>query len=155
MFSSYPGNFYKNHKKSYIFFHKNQKKYTKYLISNTSTIRKNSKHVTFFSFLPTTPKLPIVLYAPRAGRAAPRDFPRAKPAGNPEEQPCQPEESPSFLTLLLRFTFYFKFFTFQNSSKMQGRIYLLQCKLNPLLMQNRKFLNHFFSTICRFVEGPL
>ena len=31
---------------------------------------------------------------PMAGRAAPRDFPRAKPKGNPEEQPCQPEENP-------------------------------------------------------------
>ena len=29
-----------------------------------------------------------------AGRASPRDFPRAKPKGNPEEQPCQPEENP-------------------------------------------------------------
>ena len=29
----------------------------------------------------------------RAGRAAPRDFSRAKPKGNPEEQPCQPEEN--------------------------------------------------------------
>ena len=28
---------------------------------------------------------------PRAGRAAPRDFRRAKLEGNPEEQPCQPE----------------------------------------------------------------
>ena len=26
--------------------------------------------------------------------ATPRDFPRAKPEGNPEEQPCQPEENP-------------------------------------------------------------
>ena len=26
-----------------------------------------------------------------AGRAAPRDFPKAKSEGNPEEQPCQPE----------------------------------------------------------------
>ena len=26
---------------------------------------------------------------PRAGRAAPRNFLRAKPKGNPEEQPCQ------------------------------------------------------------------
>ena len=31
---------------------------------------------------------------PRAGRAALRDFPRAKPEGNPEEQPCHPEENP-------------------------------------------------------------
>ena len=31
---------------------------------------------------------------PRAGRAAPRDFPRAKPEGNTEEQPCQPGENP-------------------------------------------------------------
>ena len=31
---------------------------------------------------------------PRAGRAVPRDFPRAKPEGNPEEQLCQPEENP-------------------------------------------------------------
>ena len=30
----------------------------------------------------------------RAGRAAPRDFPRVKSEGNPEEQPCQPEENP-------------------------------------------------------------
>ena len=30
----------------------------------------------------------------RAGRAAPRDFPRAKPEGNPEEQRCQPKENP-------------------------------------------------------------
>ena len=30
----------------------------------------------------------------RAGRAAPKDFPRAKHEGNPEEQPCQPEEKP-------------------------------------------------------------
>ena len=30
----------------------------------------------------------------RAGRAAPRDFLRAKAKGNPEEQPCQTEESP-------------------------------------------------------------
>ena len=30
---------------------------------------------------------------PRAGRAAPRDFPRPKPEGNPEEQPCQPEKN--------------------------------------------------------------
>ena len=32
---------------------------------------------------------------PRVGRAAPIDFPRAKPEGNPEEQPCQPEENPA------------------------------------------------------------
>ena len=31
---------------------------------------------------------------PRTGRAAPRDFPRAKPEENPKEQPCQPEENP-------------------------------------------------------------
>ena len=31
---------------------------------------------------------------PRAGRAAPRDFPRALPSGNPSEQPCQPSENP-------------------------------------------------------------
>ena len=31
---------------------------------------------------------------PRAGRAAPRDFPRASPSGNPSEQPCQPSENP-------------------------------------------------------------
>ena len=30
---------------------------------------------------------------PRAGRAALRYFPRAKPKGNPEEPPCQPEEN--------------------------------------------------------------
>ena len=30
----------------------------------------------------------------RAGRAAPRVFPRAKAEGNPEEKPCQPEENP-------------------------------------------------------------
>ena len=30
----------------------------------------------------------------RAGRAAPKDFPRAKPERNPEEQLCQPEEKP-------------------------------------------------------------
>ena len=29
----------------------------------------------------------------RAGRAAPKDFPRAKPEGNREEKPCQPEEN--------------------------------------------------------------
>ena len=31
----------------------------------------------------------------------PRDFPRAKPEGNPEEQPCQPKENllyPNFFT---------------------------------------------------------
>ena len=31
---------------------------------------------------------------PWAGRAAPRDFPRASPSGNPLEQPCQPLENP-------------------------------------------------------------
>ena len=31
---------------------------------------------------------------PWAGRAAPRDFPRAKPKENPEDQLCQPEENP-------------------------------------------------------------
>ena len=31
---------------------------------------------------------------PRAAKAAPTDFPRAKPEGNPEEQPCQTEENP-------------------------------------------------------------
>ena len=31
---------------------------------------------------------------PRAGRAAPRDFPRAKREGNSEDEPCQPEENP-------------------------------------------------------------
>ena len=31
---------------------------------------------------------------PRAGRAAPRDFLRAKPEGNPEQQLCQPKENP-------------------------------------------------------------
>ena len=30
----------------------------------------------------------------RAGRAAPRNFPRAKPMAIPEEQPCQPKENP-------------------------------------------------------------
>ena len=34
---------------------------------------------------------------PRAGRAAPRDFPRANAERNTEEQPFQPEENP-FLT---------------------------------------------------------
>ena len=33
---------------------------------------------------------------PRAGRAAPRDFLKTKPEGNPEEQPCQPEETRPF-----------------------------------------------------------
>ena len=33
---------------------------------------------------------------PRAGRAAPRDFPRAQPEGNPEGQLCQPEENPFY-----------------------------------------------------------
>ena len=32
----------------------------------------------------------------RAGRVAPRDFPWAKPEGNPKEQPCQPKENPVF-----------------------------------------------------------
>ena len=40
-------------------------------------------------------------------KAAPRDFPRAKPEGNPEEQPWQPEENPVHPTLLLGFTFFF------------------------------------------------
>ena len=31
---------------------------------------------------------------PRAGRAAMRNFPRAKAEDNPEEQPCLPEENP-------------------------------------------------------------
>ena len=31
---------------------------------------------------------------PRAGRAAPWDFPRAAPSGNPLEQPCQSLENP-------------------------------------------------------------
>ena len=31
------------------------------------------------------------------GRAAPRDFVRAKPEGNPEELTCQPEENPVLL----------------------------------------------------------
>ena len=31
---------------------------------------------------------------PRAGRAAPRDFSRALPSGNPSKQPCQPSENP-------------------------------------------------------------
>ena len=44
----------------------------------------------------------------QADRTAPRDFPWAKPKGNPEEQPCQPKKTPSFPTLLLRFTFYFQ-----------------------------------------------
>ena len=30
----------------------------------------------------------------RAGRDASGDFPRAKPKGNPEEEPCQPKENP-------------------------------------------------------------
>ena len=30
---------------------------------------------------------------PSAGRAAPRDFQRAKPQGNHEKQPCQPKEN--------------------------------------------------------------
>ena len=30
----------------------------------------------------------------RAGMAALRDFPRAKPEENPKEQPCQPKENP-------------------------------------------------------------
>ena len=30
----------------------------------------------------------------RDGRAALGDFPRVKPEGNPEEQPCQSEENP-------------------------------------------------------------
>ena len=30
---------------------------------------------------------------PKASRAAPRDFQRAKPKGNPKEQPCQPKEN--------------------------------------------------------------
>ena len=31
---------------------------------------------------------------PRAGTAAPRDFPHASPSGNPSEQPCHPTENP-------------------------------------------------------------
>ena len=31
---------------------------------------------------------------PKAGRAAPNDFLRAKAEGNPEEPPCKPEEKP-------------------------------------------------------------
>ena len=29
-----------------------------------------------------------------AGRAAPKDFPRAKPEENLKQKPCQPEENP-------------------------------------------------------------
>ena len=31
---------------------------------------------------------------PRAGKAAPRDFPQASPSQNPSKQPCQPSENP-------------------------------------------------------------
>ena len=45
---------------------------------------------------------------PRAGRAAPRDFPWAKPEVNPEEQPSQPEVNPahpdSFTWICILFT---------------------------------------------------
>ena len=44
----------------------------------------------------------------QAGRATQRDFPWAKPGGNPKAQPCQPRKTPSFPTLLLIFTFYFQ-----------------------------------------------
>ena len=37
--------------------------------------------------------LDVRLSGGRTGRAAARDFPRAKPEWNPEEQPCQPEEN--------------------------------------------------------------
>ena len=49
---------------------------------------------------------------PRAGRTALRDFPRAKPEGNPEEQPCQPEENPvlpdSFTQIYILFLIVFR-----------------------------------------------
>ena len=42
-----------------------------------------------------------------AGRAAQRDFLRAKAARNPMEQNCQPKENPYLPAILLKFTFYF------------------------------------------------
>ena len=33
---------------------------------------------------------------PKAGREAPRNFPRVKPEGNPEKQHCQPEKTPIY-----------------------------------------------------------
>ena len=63
---------------------------------------------------------------PRAGRAAPKDFLRGNPKGNPKEQPCQPEENPVLLSL--KFTFYFKevFSTLQKKNKMWNRKHFLE-----------------------------
>ena len=59
------------------------------------------------------------------GRATPRDFPREKPEGNPEEQPFQPEENPVFPNSFtwIYITFQMDFFIVQNNTKMQNRNY--------------------------------
>ena len=44
----------------------------------------------------------------RAGRAAPREFLRAKPEGNPNKEPCQPKENPIHPTILLKLILYLK-----------------------------------------------
>ena len=49
---------------------------------------------------------------PKADRAAQRDFPRAKPQGYPEEQPCQPEENPVHFS---SFTWIYILFKIWNS----------------------------------------
>ena len=88
---------------------------------------------------------------PRAGRAVQRDFLKSSPAS--------PRKTPSFLTLLLGFSFYFKqvFLNFQNINSMRSRnqsssklewIYMYSPFLNPKI----ESLSNTYVHICANME---
>ena len=86
------------------------------------------------------------------------DFPRAKPEGNPEEQPCQSEENPILsdsltqINILFPTRFYkvlgsagsklfLKLFQLTSDDKLQG---LTQISFHKFVVQNIFVINYFF-----------
>ena len=74
---------------------------------------------------------------PRAGRAALRLFQRAKPEGNPEEEPCQPKENS----------------VLPNSFTQSYILFLICFRIGPSKIHRRLF-SGLPKTHRRFLIGP-
>ena len=73
---------------------------------------------------------------------------RAKPEGSVKEQPFQPKETLSFLTLFLRIAFNFQYFlTFPNTGKSGGAEIFFARQMKPTSHANRKLNNNFYFVI--------
>ena len=91
-----------------------------------------------------------------SGRTAPRDFPREKLKGNPEEQPYQPEENAAFPNAFTRIYILFQtgFFYFPNKLQdLKQKLFVLKITVTTS-EEKYKILRQLYKKMELFVNLP-